>query len=64
MQFLIKEHCSIAGLDRTTIVVVGVGVGVGVGVVYYLLCDVKRDLVGKIRSLNRDMYLDLGELII
>ena len=63
MQFLIKEHCSIAGLDRTTIVVV-VGVGVGVGVVYYLLCDVKRDLVGKIRSLNRDMYLDLGELII
>lgn len=58
MQFLIKEYCSIAGLDRTTIV------GVGVGVVYYLLCDVKRDLFGKIRSLNRDMYLDLGELII
>ena len=57
MQFLIKEYCSIAGLDRTTIVVV-VGVGVGVGVVYYLLCDVKRDLVGKIRSLDRDMYLD------
>ena len=60
MQFLIKEYCSIAGLDRTTIVVVGVGVGV----VYYLLCVMKRDLVGKIRSLNRDMYLDLGELII
>lgn len=54
MQFLIKEYCSIAGLDRTTIVVVGVGVGV----VYYLLCVMKRDLVGKIRSLDRDMYLD------
>lgn len=24
----------------------------------------KRDLVGKIRCLNRDVYLDLGELII
>ena len=56
MQFLIKEYCSIAGLDRTTIVVVGVGVGVGV--VYYLLYVMKRDLVGKIRSLDRDMYSD------